>query len=595
MSHDGEYPSRLLGISILRAAVACGALLSSCAAIDRSAPSPTGASAGSQATGGGGGNRALGGAGSRDIGSAGAPDDGPAGAANGGRQETGGMGAGSGAGRDSAGLGGGPAGLGGNSAAIGGASAGVGGGAEAGKPGVGEVLSGSREIVGLADGYYSLSALAMKSGGGNCFISVKEYGGEPERMTSLPVSNQPTPLIVRGVHVIGGHATIGAYSDASATDCVVGSARLEESGAPYQYLKGGDVTEVTRTEASGAIYREVDGTAKDPFQILVDHGYNIARLRVYNDPGNPDYFPSSEMPPYGGPEDVLKLAKRAKEVGLMLELTFHYSDYWTNAGTQCLPHEWASFTTFAEIKSAMATFTRDFMAQMAAQGTTPEYVSIGNETNGGLLYPFGCAWPLPASDKCPTAVCTTGNWPQLGELYGAAYDAVKAVSPASQVIIHLAYQNGAVPSQAAGAFNSYFTKVSANGGKFDIKGLSYYPFWTRSNVAQLEATANLATAADSKPLLVMETGYNWNPTRQDGTLGQLTNNGPAPYPSTPQGQKDFMLELSAAIKRVQDGKCIGSLYWDPMNIIKNSQVSNTTMFDFDGKALPALDAYEFNN
>ena len=100
---------------------------------------------------------------------------------------------------------------------------------------------------------------------------------------------------------------------------------------------------------------------------------------------------------------------------------------------------------------------------------------------------------------------------------------------------------------------------------------------------------------DSKPLLVMETGYNWNPTRKDGTLGQLTNNGPAPYPSTRQGQKDFLLELSAAIKRVQRGKCIGALYWDPMNIIDNSQVSNTAMFDFDGKALPALDAYQFNN
>jgi arabinogalactan endo-1,4-beta-galactosidase len=180
-------------------------------------------------------------------------------------------------------------------------------------------------------------------------------------------------------------------------------------------------------------------------------------------------------------------------------------------------------------------------------------------------------------------------------LYGAAYDAVKAVSPTSQVIIHLAYENGAVPSQAAGAFNSYFAKVTANGGKYDIKGISYYPYWTRSRVSAWEQMANLATAGDSKPLLVMETGYNWNATRENGTLGQLTNNGPETYASTAQGQKDFLLDLSSAIKRVNGGKCIGSLYWDPMNIIRNSQVSNTAMFDFNGNALPALDAYRFNN
>ena len=567
---------RPLQITTYRAALLCAALFCGCAAIDRGTDETS--SGGSQAAGGNdiGGDQALAGDSTGGTGSSSAGKQGGGGSST----AKGGSG---GASLSEAGSG------------AGGEPAGAGGAEEAGAPGVGEVLSGSKELLDLPDGYYSLSALTLKSGGGNCFISVKDYGDGPERMSSLPVSSQPTTVIVRGVHVVGGHATIGAYSDADATDCVVGSALFDKDDLPYSYLKGGDATEVTRTEDSGAIYRDADGTAKDPFQILVDRGYNVARLRVYNDPGNPDYFPSSAMPPYAGPDDVLKLAKRAKEVGLMIELTFHYSDYWTNAGTQCMPHEWAELTTFAEVKSAMANFTQDFMAKMAAQDTTPEYVSIGNESNSGLLYPFGCAWTLPASNMCPSAVCKAGNWPQLGELYGAAYDAVKAVSPTSQVIIHLAYQNGAVPSQAAGAFNSYFDKVTANGGKYDIKGLSYYPFWTRSKVTELETMINLATAGDSKPLLVMETGYNWNPTRKDGTLGQLTNNGPSPYPSTPQGQKDFLLELSAAIKRVNAGKCLGSLYWDPLNIIENSQVSNTAMFDFGGKALPALDAYQFNN
>lgn len=481
-----------------------------------------------------------------------------------------------------------------------GADGGIGGGGDAGGAGVGgafvgQELSGSELITGLEDGYYSLQAQATKTGAGNCFISVKDYGGGPERMTSLPVSAVPTPVIVRGVQVVGGQATIGAYHDADGEGCFVGDAQLVSDDIPYEFLKGGDVSEVTRTEDSGAVYRDSDGTAMDPFEILAKHGYNIARLRLYNDPGNPSFFPSNQMPAYAGPADILQLAKRAKAHGLMIELTFHYSDYWTNAGTQCLPHDWAALSTFPEILSAMKGFTQSFMQQMADQGTTPEYVSIGNESNGGLLYPFGCAWTLPQSSFCPTETCTTANWPQLGQLYGAAYEAVKAVSPTTQVIVHLAYENGSSPAVAAPDFNSYFAKIVSNGGNYDIKGLSYYPYWTRSKVSDLVDMVNRATAGSSKPVLIMETGYNWNPTRQNGTLGQLRDNGPELYPSTPQGQKDFLLSLYAGIKRVAAGKCLGALYWDPVNIIQNSQVSNTAMFDFDGNALPGLDASELNN
>jgi len=470
------------------------------------------------------------------------------------------------------------------------------GGSGGSGPTIGALFTGTQTLTGLDDGYYMLSASVTKNGAGNCYISVKDYGGGPERMTSLPVSATPTTIVTRGVRVLGGQATIGFYQDADATDCKAGSAKFTRDDLPYQFLKGGDATEVTRSEASGVIYRETDGTAADPFVILKNHGYNMVRLRLYNDPGNPDFSPSNQMPPYAGPADILALAKRAKAQGMMIELTFHYSDYWTNAGTQCLPHDWANLTAFSDVKAAMANFTQDFMAQMAAQETTPEYVSIGNETNAGLLYPFGCAYVLQASPYCPTETCSVANWSQLGQLYGAAYDAVKAVSPSTQVIIHLAYDNGSGPAAASSSFNSYFNKIAQNGGRFDIKGLTYYPFWSRQTVNNLVSMVNLATAApDAKPVIIMESGYNWNPTRQNGTLGQLTDDGPEPYPSTPEGQKNFLLDLYAGIKNVNGGRCIGNLYWDPTNIIPNSQVSNTAMFDFSGKALPALDAAQFNN
>jgi len=40
---------------------------------------------------------------------------------------------------------------------------------------------------------------------------------------------------------------------------------------------------------------------------------------------------------------------------------------------------------------ALSNFTSDFMLKMAAQGATPEYVSLGNEMQGGILYPDGAS------------------------------------------------------------------------------------------------------------------------------------------------------------------------------------------------------------
>jgi len=108
----------------------------------------------------------------------------------------------------------------------------------------------------------------------------------------------------------------------------------------------------------------------------------------------------------------------------------------------------------------------------------------------------------------------------------------------------------------------------------------------------------------NKPVLIMETGYNWWPTTCDGSPGQLTSTGPETYPQTPQGQKDFLLKCFKDLELVNDGACIGDIYWDPVFICVPGQgwkngarnvVANTALFDFRGNVLPALDAFEFND
>ena len=96
-----------------------------------------------------------------------------------------------------------------------------------------------------------------------------------------------------------------------------------------------------------------------------------------------------------------------------IQFTFNYSDYWSNGSRQIIPSEWVkqikdelgydvknadflnSMTSEQreEIQDKLAeivyNYTYDIMSKLKAQGTVPEYVSLGNEIRGGMLFPFG--------------------------------------------------------------------------------------------------------------------------------------------------------------------------------------------------------------
>lgn len=441
-----------------------------------------------------------------------------------------------------------------------------------------------QSLNGLANGYYQLTAYVQNSGGQNaCYLSGKGADGS-ERITSLPVSSAWSLVTVRGIEVTDGNFKVSIVSDANAGNwCKVDKIVLTADGKPYVFLKGGDVSELSYIESKGGKFYD-GGVEKDCFEILKDYGFNIARLRLYNDPGNPAYTPSKYLPAgFQNPEDVLHLAQRAKAAGMQIELTFHYSDYWTNAATQNKPHEWVNLS-FEALKSAVYDFTFEFMTEMKNQGTAPEYVSLGNETPSGFLFPDG----------------DYTHFGQMAALFNQGYDAVKAVSPTSQVIIHLDDAGN------TSLYDWFFGSLTSAGGKFDIVGASYYPFWSNRTVAQIQNWANYESVKLGKEILIMETGYNWNPTLPNGSGGQLGNNGPYQdiYPSSPEGQKNFLLELFNGIKTADDGKVIGDIYWDPVMIAvpgvgwqlgAPNVVANTTLFDFNGNALVSLNAFKYNN
>jgi len=429
----------------------------------------------------------------------------------------------------------------------------------------------SQLVTNLPNGCYKLTAMVKNSGGQSyCYL------GGNDRLTSLPISSGWTNVIVRGINVTNGQCLVGIYSDDTTGGdwCAVDLVQLIKDDVSYNFLKGGDVSELTYVQQGGGVYYETNGVATSCLQILKNHGCNIVRLRLYNNPS-----PANSDLPAGiqSPTNILALAAQAKALGLQIELTFYYSDGWAN---NC-PQAWTN-ETFAQLTNSVYAYTTNFMAEMQNQGTTPQYVSLGNEINaGGIILPYG----------------STGNWSQLAQLLKMGYAGVKAVSPGTQVILHM-------NTVSAGTVTYFLNQAVNYGVPWDITGCSYYPFWTGLTAEQARDQINSWYPTYNKPILIMETGYNWSTNLCDGYPGQLSNNGPEPFPSTPLGQKEFLMNCFNAIKVVSGGHCIGDLYWDPVFICVSGEgwelgqpniVDNTTLFDFDGHALQSLDAFDFNN
>lgn len=64
-------------------------------------------------------------------------------------------------------------------------------------------------------------------------------------------------------------------------------------------------------------------------------------------------------------------------------LTIHYSDSWADPGQQNPPAAWDGLT-LAELRDSVYNYTEQVITAIK-----PEYVSIGNEINGGMLWETG--------------------------------------------------------------------------------------------------------------------------------------------------------------------------------------------------------------
>jgi arabinogalactan endo-1,4-beta-galactosidase len=328
---------------------------------------------------------------------------------------------------------------------------------------------------------------------------------------------------------------------------------------------GADLSYINEMEDCGAVFR-AGGKQVDPFRYMRERGGNIVRVRLWND---------AKWTPYSDFDDVAKTMRRAKDASHATLLDFHYSDDWADGEKQLVPAAWAKLSTEDQAK-ALHAFTYDTLMKLHAQGLMPEWVQVGNETNGELM-----AGPTKTIDWTRNALLLNAG-------IRAVREAGKATGTAPKVMLHVAQPENILP---------WFDAATVAGVlDYDLIGISYYRKWSKWTPAQLGETIKAAKARYRADIVLVETAYPFSTQGKDSSPDLLGPDTLIPeYPATPKGQLAYLTDITQLV--VKNGG-IGVVYWEPAWVSTKcktrwgtgSNWENAAWFDLERhNALPAFD------
>ena len=325
-----------------------------------------------------------------------------------------------------------------------------------------------------------------------------------------------------------------------------GCSILNSGSKRKEFVKGADIGWLQQMEAMGYKFYNDNGREEDCFKILKDHGINTIRLRTWVNPS------SNKISGHNSKTETVTMAVRAQKWGMRVMINFHYSDSWADPGKQKKPAAWEGHE-FSQLLKDVYDYTHDVMSDLKKAGVLPEWVQVGNETPGGMIYPEG----------------SVANWPQLAQIINKGYEAIKAVSPLSKVILHIDQGNN---NQR---FRTWFDNAKSHGAKYDVIGLSYYPYWLQGkpdytlSIDDLGKNMNDMVARYGKEVMVVEVG------------GEDTK---------PQNTYDMLVAVIQKVKAVPNGKALGVIYWEPQGA-KSWSGYSLSAWGEDGRPTKALDAF----
>lgn len=365
---------------------------------------------------------------------------------------------------------------------------------------------------------------------------------------------------------------------------------------PADFIKGADISTLLEAEQHGAKFYNQNGQQQDAIAILKANGVNTVRLRLWVDPQDADGNT------YGGgsnnQENTIALAKRVKAQGLKLLLDFHYSDFWTDPGKQFKPKAWEKMD-YLQLKTAIHDYTRDTIARFKKEGVLPDMVQIGNEINGGILWPEGKSWGQGG-----------GEFDRLAGLLTAAIGGLKEnLTDGEQVKVMLHLAEGTKND----TFRWWFDEITRRNVPFDIIGLSMYTYWN-GPISALKANMDDISKRYNKDVIVVEAAYGYTLDNCDNAENsfQAKEEKDGGYPGTVQGQYDYIHDLMQAVIDVPDQRGKGIFYWEPTWIAvpgttwatkagmkyihdewkEGNARENQALFDCQGKVLPSITVFK---
>jgi fibronectin type 3 domain-containing protein len=231
-------------------------------------------------------------------------------------------------------------------------------------------------------------------------------------------------------------------------------------------------------------------------------------------------------------------------------------------------------------------------------------VQIGNEITPGLLSPT-----------------IGGSWEKVARILNSGALAVRLAAPDAKIMLHL--DRGGDTS----AYQTWFDRFARHGSTaatttevdFDVVGLSWYPYYSsHKTIDDLDTNIRNIRSRYGKEAVVAETGWAWtiaydgdelsnlfHITQENQTAVQMTDGkgyvtasgigfetregGETKYlPASPENQA----KLLRAVMDATAGAGGGGVFWWAGDWIPatglRSNWDNQTLFDFNGKALPAL-------
>ena len=291
------------------------------------------------------------------------------------------------------------------------------------------------------------------------------------------------------------------------------------------FVKGADVGFLTGQERHGVKFHDRNGRERECLELLKnDYQMSAIRMRVW-------------VNPRGGSCDkneLLAMARRVKALGMQLMVDFHYSDSWADPAKQPIPKAWEGHS-YKQMKRDLAQHTIEVLTLLKENDIEPRWVQVGNETANGLL------WPMGHIEKNPK---------QYAGFIRAGYDAVKKVFPKAIVIVHL--DRGHKQS----LYDWNLDIVRKYGGRWDMIGMSLYPYWAMEGHPELKADdiitdcmSNIRHVSEKYKcdVMIVETGFEvdeQHPEKMDEGRRQLTR-------------------VIKEARSMTNGRCRGVFNWEP--------------------------------